>query len=224
MVVLRIVAILGVIIGAIFAYLLIVAFIPGFRVRDQRLQRATGRPKPGRDGHRREVSFPVGGTNVSAWLYLPDIAMGPVPCIVMAHGLGATKDAGLEAYAVRFREAGFAVLAFDYRCLGTRPPGYLARLVGRRRTPTARLDPEPDRGHSRGRRFCTKPRRSRSAAHRDLGHLAQRRSCHRGRRQGWRDRLRLRAVPSSARRRSRKKTSETRGPRSHVPHVAAWAA
>jgi len=36
----------------------------------------------------------------------------------MSHGLGATRDAGLEPYAIRFREAGFAVLVFDYRHLG----------------------------------------------------------------------------------------------------------
>jgi fermentation-respiration switch protein FrsA (DUF1100 family) len=36
----------------------------------------------------------------------------------MGHGLGGTKELGLDAYAVRFQEAGFAVLAFDYRHLG----------------------------------------------------------------------------------------------------------
>jgi uncharacterized protein len=35
----------------------------------------------------------------------------------MASGLGGTKDMG-EAYARRFREAGYEVLAFDYRYLG----------------------------------------------------------------------------------------------------------
>jgi pimeloyl-ACP methyl ester carboxylesterase len=32
--------------------------------------------------------------------------------------MGATKSMGLDAYAVHFQEAGFAVLAFDYRHLG----------------------------------------------------------------------------------------------------------
>jgi fermentation-respiration switch protein FrsA (DUF1100 family) len=36
----------------------------------------------------------------------------------MAHGLGATKALGLEAYAVRYQEVGFAVFAFDFRYLG----------------------------------------------------------------------------------------------------------
>lgn len=40
------------------------------------------------------------------------------PCIVMAHGLGGTRAAGLEPFAKRFAEAGFAVLVFDYRGFG----------------------------------------------------------------------------------------------------------
>jgi fermentation-respiration switch protein FrsA (DUF1100 family) len=67
---------------------------------------------------RRDVEFEVGGTLVRAWLYLPEAAAAPVPCIVMAHGFGGTKAAGLARYASRFREAGFAVLVFDYRFFG----------------------------------------------------------------------------------------------------------
>jgi len=40
------------------------------------------------------------------------------PCIVMAHGLGGTRAAGLEPFAARFAAAGFAVLVFDYRGFG----------------------------------------------------------------------------------------------------------
>ncbi len=36
----------------------------------------------------------------------------------MAHGLGGTRDAGLEPYASRFAEAGYVVLLFDYRHFG----------------------------------------------------------------------------------------------------------
>ena len=36
----------------------------------------------------------------------------------MGHGFGGTKDAGLERYAIRYQDAGFAVLIFDYRHLG----------------------------------------------------------------------------------------------------------
>jgi fermentation-respiration switch protein FrsA (DUF1100 family) len=51
-------------------------------------------------------------------LYLPEHAAAPVPCIVMAHGLGGTVATGLDAYARRFQAAGYAVLAFDYRHFG----------------------------------------------------------------------------------------------------------
>ena len=48
------------------------------------------------------------------------------PVVVMAHGLGGTKDSGLEPFATALAEAGLDVLAFDYRGFGassgTPPP------------------------------------------------------------------------------------------------------
>jgi pimeloyl-ACP methyl ester carboxylesterase len=41
------------------------------------------------------------------------------PCVVMAHGIGGTKDSGLEPYAERFAVAGADVVLFDYRGFGT---------------------------------------------------------------------------------------------------------
>jgi len=64
------------------------------------------------------VQLSVNETALSAWLYLPEHLPAPYPCIVMGHGLGSTRDAGLEPYAIRFRDAGFAVLVFDYRYFG----------------------------------------------------------------------------------------------------------
>lgn len=37
----------------------------------------------------------------------------------MSHGFGGTKDMLLESYALRFQEAGMAVLTYDYRNFGT---------------------------------------------------------------------------------------------------------
>ena len=112
---------IGIIIGAFAIYLLIVALIPGFSVPEQRLEKAR-HPRQEKETHRfgtrQDVAFEVRATSLSAWLYLPKAHSAPVPCIVMSHGLGATKNAGLEPYAIRFQEAGFAVLAFDYRHLG----------------------------------------------------------------------------------------------------------
>jgi fermentation-respiration switch protein FrsA (DUF1100 family) len=113
-------AVLGIIVGAFVIYLLIVALIPGISVPEQRLEKATASErrdaKPPRS--RGDVSFEVNGTSVAAWLYLPDDRSAPVPCVVMAHGFGGTKDMGLEAYALRLQEAGYAALAFDYRHFG----------------------------------------------------------------------------------------------------------
>lgn len=66
---------------------------------------------------RKEVSFLSRGVRCGAWHYVPDAA-GPTPCVVMAHGLGATIELGIDAFARRFVEAGYGVLAFDYRGFG----------------------------------------------------------------------------------------------------------
>lgn len=64
-----------------------------------------------------DVNFPSGRAHCAGWLYLPE-ASSPAPCIVMAHGLGGTRDAGLEPFAQRFNDVGYAVLLFDYRSFG----------------------------------------------------------------------------------------------------------
>jgi uncharacterized protein len=55
------------------------------------------------------------GDRVDAWLYRPERAAGVV---VMAHGIGGVKAAGLAPFAERFCAAGFAAVAFDYRHWG----------------------------------------------------------------------------------------------------------
>jgi dienelactone hydrolase len=66
---------------------------------------------------REDVSFISGSTRISAWLYRPETD-GPAPLVVMAHGLGAVRTMRLDAYAERFRAAGYACLVFDYRNFG----------------------------------------------------------------------------------------------------------
>jgi pimeloyl-ACP methyl ester carboxylesterase len=68
---------------------------------------------------REDVEFSSEGTICRAWMYRPEHRKArPLPCIVMAAGLGGTRDGGLEPYAARFAAAGFCVLLFDYRCFG----------------------------------------------------------------------------------------------------------
>lgn len=69
---------------------------------------------------REDVTFTVGASGkdrISAWFYRPT-SDGPVPVLVMAHGLGAVKTMRLDAYAERFSAAGYACLVFDYRNFG----------------------------------------------------------------------------------------------------------
>jgi len=57
------------------------------------------------------------GDVIEAWVYLPE-GSGPHPAVVMAHGIGGIKAGGLGPFAERFRQEGFAAIAFDYRNFG----------------------------------------------------------------------------------------------------------
>jgi hypothetical protein len=68
----------------------------------------------------RRTSFESKGLKCSVTFYTPDkIASGDrCPAIVMAHGIGLTKEMGLPQFAEFFVQAGFVVSLFDYRYLG----------------------------------------------------------------------------------------------------------
>ena len=72
------------------------------------------------------TSFPVrrrtrrgrrGVERCAAWLTRP-AGPGPHPVVVLVHGGGATHEMKLDQYEAAFSQAGFAVLAFDYRHFG----------------------------------------------------------------------------------------------------------
>ena len=69
------------------------------------------------------ISFDSHGTRCEAWyLNAESDALTTTrgrPCVVMAHGFGATRDAGLLPFAERFAAIGADVLVFDYRGFGT---------------------------------------------------------------------------------------------------------
>jgi dienelactone hydrolase len=68
---------------------------------------------------RRDAEFDSHGDTCRAWVFIPPAGLSrPLPCIVMAHGLGGTRECSLEPYAQRFARAGFFVVLFDYRRLG----------------------------------------------------------------------------------------------------------
>jgi hypothetical protein len=68
----------------------------------------------------RTTSFESKGLKCSVTFYTPDqVTSGDhFPAIVMAHGIGLTKEMGLPQFAERFAQAGFVVSLFDYRYLG----------------------------------------------------------------------------------------------------------
>jgi pimeloyl-ACP methyl ester carboxylesterase len=70
--------------------------------------------RPQASVEREKVHFPSGGTECAAWHYRGTNGA----CVIMAGGGAVTKEPGTDLFARRFNDAGFAVLAFDYRGLG----------------------------------------------------------------------------------------------------------
>ena len=66
---------------------------------------------------RHDVSFTSGESTCAAWLYMPTGVSSP-PVVILGHGLGATREMRLDAFAERFARAGIAALAFTYRHFG----------------------------------------------------------------------------------------------------------
>lgn len=67
---------------------------------------------------RQNIEFTSGTTTCHAWLYPANTTAESAPIVVMAHGLGGTKDSGLDPFAERLAAAGMQVFAFDYRGFG----------------------------------------------------------------------------------------------------------
>jgi uncharacterized protein len=69
-----------------------------------------------------DAEFASRGDTCAAWHFTGEgNAFGSErgrPCVVMAHGIGGTRDSGLEPFAEAFAEAGLDVLLFDYRNFG----------------------------------------------------------------------------------------------------------
>lgn len=65
-------------------------------------------------GQREGVRFPSGDAECAAWYYPGSNGS----CVIMAAGLAVIKEPGTDPFAKRFADAGFSVLAFDYRRLG----------------------------------------------------------------------------------------------------------
>jgi fermentation-respiration switch protein FrsA (DUF1100 family) len=75
---------------------------------------------------REKVHFVSGDTTCAAWHYPGTNGA----CVIMAGGLAVTKEPGTDRFAQRFHEAGFTVLAFDYRHFGESggQPRQIARI------------------------------------------------------------------------------------------------
>jgi uncharacterized protein len=81
-------------------------------------------------GHlqREKVKFECRGVPCVGWHYRGTSGA----CVVMAAGTGVTKEPGTDRFAAKFHEAGFSVLAFDYRHFGESEgtPRQVVRIAG----------------------------------------------------------------------------------------------
>lgn len=82
------------------------------------------------------IQIPVGTDTLAARHFraTTDALTGPAgrPCVVMAHGIGATQDCGLFEFAEALAGAGTDVITFDYRNFGesTGQPRQVVSLSG----------------------------------------------------------------------------------------------
>lgn len=69
---------------------------------------------------RADIEIPSAKDRMVGWLYSSEkyTASNPGPAIVLAHGLGGTKELQLDVYADKFNKLGYTCVVFDYRCSG----------------------------------------------------------------------------------------------------------
>jgi fermentation-respiration switch protein FrsA (DUF1100 family) len=112
---------LGLLVGLIIIYLVIIIFLPGINVQKQPLSQGKltrSNEQENAPSSRTDISFKVNGSEIKGWFYLPENRSSPLPCIILNNGFGGTKDVVLEQYALRFQKAGMAALTYDYRHFG----------------------------------------------------------------------------------------------------------
>jgi fermentation-respiration switch protein FrsA (DUF1100 family) len=78
---------------------------------------------------RSDISFQSHGMTCRGWLYRPHGGPAKGPAILMSHGFSAVKEQGLDGFARGFSDAGFTVMAFDYRFLGASDGAPRGRIV-----------------------------------------------------------------------------------------------
>jgi pimeloyl-ACP methyl ester carboxylesterase len=73
------------------------------------------------DSSRKQVFFNGTDARIHGWVYTPNPMIRMFkksPLVIVAHGLGAQKDMGLDFYCRQFVKNGFACLGIDYRTFG----------------------------------------------------------------------------------------------------------
>lgn len=118
----------------LISVILLIPMDPGFQIGDFEPTAYTGKLNPLEDDSIQveDIFFSSHGENCHAWLYTKQTGTAttnedeeqtgnPIvlpPVVLMAHGFGTQKDIGLDRYATKFVQEGFAVFMFDYRNFG----------------------------------------------------------------------------------------------------------
>ncbi len=102
---------------------------------------------------RHDIAFASDGEICRGWFYAASDG-GSAPAIIIAHGFSGTIEQGLDAVAQAFVDAGFSVLAFDYRDLGRSDGTERGRIIPTRqhddlRAALAWLEARSDIDHAR---------------------------------------------------------------------------
>jgi len=69
---------------------------------------------------RTNIRIPFMGEEMAGWLYPSPkySASNKGPAMLLAHGLGATKELKLDVFADEYNQMGYTCVVFDYRCNG----------------------------------------------------------------------------------------------------------
>lgn len=109
---------IGSLVGFIMIYLVVIIFLPFMTTKPVEIDSNNKLEELEPSEFRQAIEFDVDGEMVRGWLYLPEDTTKSVGCVIMSNGFGGTIGMVMEQYALRFREAGYATLCYDFRNFG----------------------------------------------------------------------------------------------------------
>lgn len=110
--------VIGLFIGILLLGLVGIVLLPFNRMKKIHMTSRESMIPEDEPKQKQKVRLEIEGDRIDIDLFLPDDRTEPVGCIIMSNGFGGTKGKVLDKYAMRFLEAGFATLLYDFRNFG----------------------------------------------------------------------------------------------------------